>query len=47
MTAALMCVWLLGASAPVACLDPQACVVRAAILNQMERRRVAECRRPT
>lgn len=44
MTAALMCLWLAGASTPVVCIDAQACAVRAAITNQMERRVVASCR---
>ena len=44
MIAAAMCLWLLGAPQPLVCLDAQACQVRAAITNNMERRPVASCR---
>lgn len=41
---ALLCVFLLGQAEPVACLDPRACQVRAALINGAERARVATCR---
>lgn len=46
MLPALMCLWLAGTPAPLACIDPQACQVRASIINHQERRPVAACRIP-